>query len=82
MRKEIWIILICTIILVVFLSYTLYVMGKHFEELSTNPLTYSVRKLSEKNGDVPTFCSCNVGDYHFMVTEEGIITDERRYDNT
>lgn len=55
-----WIILICTILIVVFMSFALYYMAKHVSALRDSPFTYGAQKTSESNDGADVSCACTV----------------------
>jgi hypothetical protein len=57
MKKEFWIILGCTVVLVVTMGYALFWMTTHLEELRSNPFVYSAQLYSEEAGS-DLYCSC------------------------
>lgn len=54
------VILICTILLVVFLSSSMYIMFKYVTELTNSPLIYGANKIAKINHATDVSCSCLV----------------------
>ena len=54
------IILWCTIILVVFLSFSMFFMWKYAKDLSQSPFVLGAKKTAEANNAEDVSCSCMV----------------------
>lgn len=83
MNTNMKVILGCTVALVVFLSFAMYFMWIHLEELSASPLVYGAKKVAEGNGAEDVRCSCQlIGSaklpFHFNTTN--IWSDQSIYE--
>lgn len=54
------VILACTIILVVFLSASMFFMWSYLQDLSQSPLNVGARKVAEANGVDDVMCTCQL----------------------
>ena len=54
------IILGCTIVLIIFLSGSMYFMWKHLDALTHSPLTYGAEKTAELSNADDLICNCRL----------------------
>lgn len=59
-RKEIKIILICVILLIVFMSFSMFIMFRYVNALTSSPLVLGAQKISNSNKATSIGCSCAV----------------------
>lgn len=64
------IILLCTILLIVFLSGSMIFMWSYLQELTHSPLTLGAKKMAEINEAKDVMCSCDIVD-DFGARERG-----------
>lgn len=74
MKTETKIILGCTIILIIFLTFSMMFMLKHIDQLTENPFVYGAKRTSEVNNGSDVICSCYVSgkDEGFSFNQEGL----------
>lgn len=60
LNKSAKIILFCTIILVVFLSFAMWFMWNNLKELSTSPFLIGAQKTAQVNNAPDVLCTCRV----------------------
>lgn len=72
LNPNIKIILVCTILLVLTLSISMYFMFKHLNELSKSPFVYGATQTSKLNNNSEVFCSCSVNNKEFYFNQTGL----------